>query len=303
MIDVSIIIPHYDSWDMLDELLSSIPKSEHIEIIVVDDHSQNNTENIEIFNKKFPFVKFFINQNDLKGAGSSRNKGLQNATGKWIVFADSDDVFLSNFFSELEKYKDSESDIVYFKPTSFMDKTNEVSNRHNKYAEYVENYIEAPNRFNELKLRYYFGSPWSKMIKHSVVIENNIKFEDVMYANDILFAAKIGLYSQEIIATRQQIYAVRKSDDSLTSKIDKERFKLRIESWGKYAKFLLSNLSEKDIKLLNISLMPQFKNIWKNKLGISSLFFLIKYGKQNNIPILDARIFDFKFLWKNLKNM
>src|SRR5690606_29417331 len=97
MIQVSIIIPHYNSTELLEKLISTIPEISSIQTIVVDDHSnefhKNRLMEIEQANKNRNIL-FLTNDLDKKNAGSSRNKGLKHAKGKWVLFADSDDYFV-----------------------------------------------------------------------------------------------------------------------------------------------------------------------------------------------------------------
>src|SRR5699024_8599309 len=93
MINLSIIIPHYNSINTLQYLLESIPNYKDIEVIVIDDHSnaESKKELIEIGKKKSTNIKFLNNEPHKIGAGACRNIGLDKASGKWLLFADADD--------------------------------------------------------------------------------------------------------------------------------------------------------------------------------------------------------------------
>ena len=85
----SIIIPNYNKEDYVEETLNSIFNQtyKNYEVIVIDDASSDNS--IEKI-KKFDFRLFQTNR---KMAGGARNVGLDNATGDYILFLDSDDYF------------------------------------------------------------------------------------------------------------------------------------------------------------------------------------------------------------------
>ena len=100
----SIIIPVYNRAHLLVDTLDTVLAQNypHFEIIIVDDGS---TENIEaILNKNYagePRIKFFRKQNEERGA--ARNYGMQQATGDFAVFFDSDDFMKPDYLETLDK--------------------------------------------------------------------------------------------------------------------------------------------------------------------------------------------------------
>lgn len=301
MKNISIVIPHYNGWKELSELLKTIPSDTGIETIVIDDKSENALIKLKEFKKQFPDVLFLENDSKKKGAGTARNIGIKKATGKWLLFADSDDKFSDDLLSKIEKYFDSKYDIIYFTPNSFIDKSNEKSGRHRQYERFVLEYLSNKDRYNELKLRFEFVVPWSKLIKNKIVKDNNIKFEEIMHSNDILFSAKVGYYAKEITATEENIYIVRESKGSLTSSIDETKFKQRFNAWMDYILFIKASLTSEDFKLINLSALPLLSKIYENNLGTQNYFYVIKNCIKKNIPIIDNRVLKPKIFFELLK--
>ena len=95
----SIIIPHKNTPDLLKRCVSSIPRREDVQIIIVDDNSDEKIVDFE----HFPFLgtpnATVVFDKSSKGAGHARNIGLEKAEGKWYLFADSDDFFFYFFQS------------------------------------------------------------------------------------------------------------------------------------------------------------------------------------------------------------
>lgn len=123
MKEISIIIPHYNSYKKLERLLKSIPLDNlKVEVIVVDDNSKDEEiyKNLQL---EFKNVIFLKNKSSNKGAGGARNEGLKIASGKWLLFADADDYFESGAFKKVFSNIDKKEDIIYFKPTSVYEKT------------------------------------------------------------------------------------------------------------------------------------------------------------------------------------
>lgn len=279
---ISIIIPHYNSWEYLEQLLKSIGKNSLVEIIVIDDNSPTK-EKLEFFHDKFPDVMFLSNEKGKKGAGSARNIGLNNASGKWIFFADSDDFFEENGISILLSYASCEKDVIYFQPTSLDVKTGQIGRRHRVYADYVKNYDGT--RETELNLRYKYYVPWSKLIKKTIINYNDIRFEEIMYSNDLMFSTKVGFYSEQIAVSDKIVYCVRENSGGLTSNLTSEKLKVRFMAWVRYYNFLSANLSYSELISLNITSWPFIKQCLKNRLSISEFFFIIKESYKAKMKI------------------
>ncbi len=172
----SIIIPHFNDFKSLERLLDSIPKREDIEVIVVDDKS---TETYDLTNIKSK-CNFLNNTSGVKSAGTCRNLGLDIAQGEWLLFADSDDIFTPNAFEYLDDASKRNDDVIYFKSTSLVEGSEETSDRNLYLLDMVENNL----RDGDQSIRYRYYPPWGKLIRHQLVIDNNIRFDQVMASND-----------------------------------------------------------------------------------------------------------------------
>jgi len=97
---ISVIIPTYNREKLVARSIESVLAQTYrnIEVIVVDDASTDNTKQIisKIKDNRLKYIRLRKN----KGACYARNTGIKNATGKYIAFQDSDDVFHSD---KLEK--------------------------------------------------------------------------------------------------------------------------------------------------------------------------------------------------------
>jgi glycosyltransferase involved in cell wall biosynthesis len=110
---VSVIIPTYNRAEDLKRALQSVFDQTFTdwEILIVDNHSIDNTDNlIQSFND--PRIKLFKIHNDGVVA-ASRNLGLKHATGEYIAFLDSDDWWLPMKLEESVKYMNRGADVVY----------------------------------------------------------------------------------------------------------------------------------------------------------------------------------------------
>lgn len=97
MIFFSVIIPTYNRGNLITETIDTVLSQSypHFELIVVDDGSTDNTQ--EIIKKKYENdsrIRYFFKENEERGA--ARNFGLKQAKGDYAVFFDSDDRMLSH---------------------------------------------------------------------------------------------------------------------------------------------------------------------------------------------------------------
>ncbi len=91
---VSVVVPVYNSEAYLKEcLMSVLSQSEPVhELVIVDDGSTDRTNDIVIeLSTKYPNIKYFKKDNG--GPASARNRGINEASGDYIAFIDSDDVW------------------------------------------------------------------------------------------------------------------------------------------------------------------------------------------------------------------
>ena len=110
---VSVIIPTYNHAHFLGRALQSVVSQDYanFEIIVVDNHSQDNTDEVvqRFANPRVTLLKI---HNDGVIA-SSRNMGIRAAQGEWIAFLDSDDWWLSNKLKNCIEYINDKTDLIY----------------------------------------------------------------------------------------------------------------------------------------------------------------------------------------------
>lgn len=104
MEQISVIIPSYNRADLIGRAIESVlvQSCQPTEVIIVDDGSEDNTEEV-VRRMDDPRISYYrFDQN--KGVSFARNKGVELATGKWIAFQDSDDIWRSNKLEEQVKY-------------------------------------------------------------------------------------------------------------------------------------------------------------------------------------------------------
>ena len=100
----SIIIPVYNRPKEIDELLESLAQQDfqdNFEVIIIEDGSQDSSEEIVKSYEDKLNLQYFYKENS--GAGASRNFGMQHATGNYFIILDSDVIVPSQYLLEVKK--------------------------------------------------------------------------------------------------------------------------------------------------------------------------------------------------------
>lgn len=209
--DFSVIIPQRNSVATLPRLFNSIPQSDKIEIILVDNTPEPITKEIIGIDRDY---KLLWSHPD-RHAGGARNVGLEAASGKWLIFADADDYFTPDAFEIFYSQFNSEAEVLYFGMTGIYPETGEYSSRGEPYTRRVRQFLYEGK---ETELRVHFASPCCKMILRSFVMKNNIRYDEVIASNDMMFSTKVGYYATRIDAVDKPVYVATVSKGSLTKR-------------------------------------------------------------------------------------
>ena len=209
----SIIIPHYDIPDLLMRCLKSIPVSEDIQVIVVDDNSPDADTYLERYPElSRPYLEFILTTKG-GGAGYARNVGLDHAKGKWLLFADADDFFVEDMYDIIYSNVDSESDVIFFKKKSVLSDNIDTNIVRDAYIDRI--IIQYLENGDEWPIRFMYYPIWNKMIKYALIIKYNIRFDEVRYSNDAYFSLLVGYHERTIKVVNKVLYVLTSRPNSL----------------------------------------------------------------------------------------
>jgi glycosyltransferase involved in cell wall biosynthesis len=233
----SVIIPHHNIPTMLERAIKSVPFRDDVEIIVVDDASDEKykpkiKEICTLRNTQIKLVLLAENG----GGGKARNKGLDIAQGKFVVFLDADDFFNYCINQAMDDYKDVDTDIIFFRAGSIDDQTYLPLHRADRINSCVNDFLNsAPDC--DYEIRYEQGCPVSKFIKRSLLEEHNIRFEEIRKHNDVRFSYTSGFYAKKIVADPRAIYCITTRSDSVSMDVSAEARLLRVNVTADFIKF------------------------------------------------------------------
>ncbi len=193
MIKVSVVIPVYNGEAYLEECMDSIlfQTLKEIEVICVDDGSTDHcSELLQKYKEMDSRVKVITNQRNY-GPGTSRNKGLEKARGKYVIFLDADDVFekelLELAFSRAEIYQ---TDICIFREDEFSDsikKRTEYPYSRFSIEKLEKRGVFSPNDVKDVLFNLWNGWAWDKLFLREFVLENGLWFQEMWSSEDGFF--------------------------------------------------------------------------------------------------------------------
>lgn len=247
---VSVIVPVYNAEEYIGATLDSIINQDFnsYEIIVVDDGSTDSSP--EIISEKLTksTADYRIIRQDNAGVSSARNRGMQEATGEYLVFIDADDYVTGNHLSELYN---GQTD---FSMVQFIKKENDkLSTPHRFSTESItcDEFIKK-----ELRMEMPFNF-WQLMYKASIIKENSIRFNpNLIYGEDIDFALRALLYGDEVAISNEATYYYIQHSQSAIKTSEYRRFEV-IEIFENLAEFYRSQGRDDLARLIVTSRIPK----------------------------------------------
>ncbi len=250
MIKVSVVVPVYKSEKSIDKCIKSIINQTitDIEIILIDDGSPDNSGKIcDEYALKDERIKVIHKSNG--GVSSARNRGIEEASGEYIVFVDSDDWVEKEYIETLleikEKYADSESICSYKVITS----DNETDFSTISFSDNEEVSVIPFNKYMELIVHILAQSPWNKLFKRSVINESKIRFdESISLGEDIIFC--LDYYNKcgksNIVCVNQALYNYTMfGNETLSNKYYPDLVQIDERIHSKIKDFIISHNADK----------------------------------------------------------
>lgn len=224
MCKVSVVVPVYNSSMFLEKCIDSILNQDFksYEIILIDDGSTDGSGDIcDNYSASYRNIKAIHQKNS--GVSSARNHGIEEASGKYICFIDSDDWVEPNYISFLYKNMNenglSACNLIENQNKIKVDKNDVIMNRD-------EAQISVYSCFGMQ------GFPVCKMYDRNMIILNDIRFDtDIYICEDVLFNIKYLKYAiGKIIWNKTTLYHYGKMNSGATERRFKPNTKLNVRS-------------------------------------------------------------------------
>ncbi len=221
---ISVIVPVYNTEKYIKKCIMSILNQtmQDIEIIIVNDGSTDNSENIikEIMNNNNTKIeiKYFLKENG--GLSEARNYGVKQATGKYLSFVDSDDYIDENLYKNLEKYIDENIDVIKFK----METVDENYKTIEKLDGPIFETTTGENAFKNMCIKDTFlDVACIYLYKREFFIGNNFEYMPNTYHEDFGLTPLVIIQAKTLVSTKYFGYYYLQRKNSITSVENKEK--------------------------------------------------------------------------------
>lgn len=209
-VDISVVIPIYNLEKYIDRCIISIRNQtfKNIEIILINDGSTDCSEDIIKVHSQEDSRVVYVKQSN-SGVSSARNKGLEIASGSFVIFIDGDDWIDTEmlermfFFAEKKQYDLS---FCRFSTHNYESYDREVENYEVSPEIYLKNMIEGKVQ----------RSACGVLFRLEFLKKNAMFFDtDMSYGEDMLFTIKTLLLTmQSVVVIPNKYYIVEERPGS-----------------------------------------------------------------------------------------
>lgn len=255
---VSIIIPAYNSEKYIVKCLKSLQVQTHdnIEIIIINDGSTDQTQNVINDFRKTDKRIFLINQENA-GVSNARNVGIKVSTGKYLIFVDSDDYVAQDYVETLiTLIKQGNNELVC---ADYYKVENGVAYSYSTDTQKVD-ILSRSDAINILHSDQYFqGYLWNKIFLKEIITQNNISFApEIKIWEDMLFCLKYLTHIEKIAHINKPIYFyVNHAESAMNDK----------SVWNEYTQLKAIEDMWKLLKPYNGTFKEYIRNYYANTLA------------------------------------
>ena len=253
---VSIIIPVYRAEDTIIRCVESLVQGTYpnIEIILIEDCSPDQSWNACLaLQDKYSCVKAYRNAEN-SGVSATRNRGLQEMTGEYLMFVDSDDWVEPDFVASfVEAYQKYQPDLIV---SGYMNH-DEVQNAATDYFGWKEAEETAEKKLKDELLSLYHGrllqQIWNKFFLAKIVRDNHLMFDTSIHMGEdfrFLLSYLEHVSGDKLVQINKPLYHyIRCSGNSLMSQFGREKIEEPLKNLGRLYTLLGMTEEEKEQRL------------------------------------------------------
>lgn len=252
---ISVIVPVYNVEKYLSRCIDSLIRQSYsnIEILLVDDGSKDDSLSIcKEYEAKDSRIHVFHKENE--GLGLTRNYGVEQATGEYITFVDSDDYLtLDAIDSMVKKAVETDADVV-IASHYYKNKKQEIELSERLYCgteikEILMVHMMG-NNGNQLDALSY--TAWGKLYKKEIFTKNRLLFpsERKLIWEDLAFSVEAYPLCEKVYILHKPVYYYCFNEGSLTHTYKPNKINLVM---------ILYRYMKKRIQELNLSADAKFR--------------------------------------------
>lgn len=211
---VSVVIPNYNAGKYIESCIFSVVNQSYrnVEIIVVDDGSTDASWDI-ITQLASDYTNIRAHRQGNLNAAIARNRGMEMANGKYLLFLDSDDMVTTESITELVRCAEGEeADLVIGNYALIDEKDQEL-----RKCRFIS--TGAINE-NPMSLVGMVPNPSNKLYRKQVIEENHIIWGNVRIGQDLNFFLKYLMCCRRVSVTEEYIYKWRILQGSISNTFD-----------------------------------------------------------------------------------
>ena len=299
---ISIIIPMYNVAQYISKCIESVYSQNMVisdfEVILIDDESPDDSL---VIAKKLTSDKenvTIISQKN-KGLGGARNTGIEAAKGEYIVFLDSDDLFLPDGITKiLALAQEKKLDVLEFGAQGVNENGEIIYTISKTSNNLVYSGVEYYNKIR------YMDSACNKLYRRNFLNTHNLRFIEKIYIEDYEFNTRVFNLAQRVMATSILVSSFLQTPNSITRNSSPEKKEKMKQDIIQVIKII--NEQRKEVLVENKLFFNQrlsyltatlFYQLIKNKASYQEFVSLKNQMIRDNIFFVDYSIFDKK---KNL---
>ena len=223
---VTVVIPVYNVEEFIGDCLSTVIDQTYgnLEILCVNDGSPDNSVSIISEYQKADKRIVILNKEN-GGLSSARNYGIEHASGKYIVFLDSDDYYEQNALKRMvETAESNHADLVHFNARPFYESAEMYAafKHYSTFYQRKESYYglyENGSLFGKLIEKNDFKtSAWLNFARTDYIRSKNIDFYEGIIHEDNLFSPLVLIMAEKCVCLDEVFYVRRIREDSIITK-------------------------------------------------------------------------------------
>ena len=269
---VSIIVPAYNAERTINRCIDSILKQSYsnLEIIIINDGSKDSTEEKcmkYIKNKKIKYIR--INNS---GVSNARNIGIENSTGTYIMFVDSDDYIEKNMVERLYDNINENVDLVICSKNLIT-----INEKISEKIDIASCTLKKENIIQLYRAKI-LNPPYCKLYRSAIIKSKSIRFDiSISIGEDLLFnILYLKNITKDIKILNENLYNYEKiNTNSLSVRYYSNMLEMKKKITDELKRYELDT-EEKELQLQLIMFDLLFSAV-TNELKNKNRNFLIRY--------------------------
>ena len=212
MCKFSIIVPCYNIAQLVNNMFSMLHTDDYkdYEVIFVDDCSKDESYN-KMCQSKNGYENYHVYQTPKNGGpGPARNLGMEKATGEYIIFCDSDDIFDISCLKHINEFIDTHPDADFVVSPHIVVRGKKES-IYDSYSKYGDGTV-----LDNTTVAIGHCGPFAKVYKTSTIKDNDMHFLPRMTGEDVCFVLSYTVKAKKIYKLDLIYYKYIMNSSSIT---------------------------------------------------------------------------------------